>query len=84
MAARARGLAVANEFHATPDASTSTHSLPALLTIEQVADLLHVTTAAIYKYRYRGEGPRGYRVGKRLLFTTSDVTAWLEGRREGR
>jgi predicted DNA-binding transcriptional regulator AlpA len=53
-----------------------------LLTIEDVAALLHLTPAAIHKYRYRGEGPRGYRVGKRILFAVADVTAWLESRRE--
>lgn len=54
------------------------------MTVEEVANLLHMTAAALYKYRCRGEGPRGYRVGKRILFTIADVTSWLETRREDR
>jgi excisionase family DNA binding protein len=57
-------------------------SIPSLMTMEEVADLLHLTPAAIYKARSRGEGPRGYRVGKRVLFTLDDVTDWVCSRRE--
>jgi len=53
-----------------------------LLTIEQVADILHLTPAALYKYRSRGEGPRGYNIGKRVLFTNDDIASWVAARRE--
>lgn len=53
-----------------------------LLTIEEVAKECRVTTASLYSSRYRGIGPRGIRMGKRLLFRRSDVDAWIESRRE--
>ena len=56
----------------------------ALLTIAEAARLLHLTPAALYKYRSRGEGPRGYHIGKRVLFTTEDIASWVAARREDR
>jgi predicted DNA-binding transcriptional regulator AlpA len=51
-----------------------------LLTVEEVADRLRTTPAAIYCLRYRGEGPPAVRVGKRLLHDEADLEAWLRGK----
>jgi excisionase family DNA binding protein len=48
-----------------------------LITTGEVAGLLHCTKNAIYVMRTRGEGPPAYRVGRRLLFSRSEVLAWL-------
>ena len=53
-----------------------------LLKIEDVAEMLRTTPQAIYTQRYRGAGPRGVRVGRRVLFRPADVAAWLEERAE--
>jgi len=53
-----------------------------LLTIEDVADWIRTTPAAIHTQRYRGAGPRGVRVGKRILFRRADVEDWLDARAE--
>ncbi|MBA2626076.1 MAG: helix-turn-helix domain-containing protein [Acidimicrobiia bacterium] len=37
-----------------------------------------VPVRSIYAWRSRGEGPRAYRVGRRVLFKKADVDAWLE------
>lgn len=37
-----------------------------------------VPVGTIYAWRSKGEGPKGYRVGKRVLFKKTDVDAWLE------
>lgn len=48
-----------------------------LLTVDDLADLLRTTRAAIHTMRYRGVGPPAVRIGKRLLFPCSGVEAWL-------
>lgn len=53
-----------------------------LLTVEDVAALVHTTPQAIHSQRHRGIGPRGVRIGKRVLFREEDVNAWLDGRAE--
>jgi hypothetical protein len=52
------------------------------MTGDDVAALVHVTPGALANMRYRGDGPRGYKVGKRILYRRDDVERWLETRRE--
>ncbi len=49
-----------------------------LMTTEEVAELCRTTPAGIANMRYRGNGPRGVRAGKRILYPESEVVAWLE------
>ena len=49
-----------------------------LLTVEQLADYLGVPVATIYAWRYRREGPPGFRVGKYVRYRMSDVQEWIE------
>ena len=58
--------------------SNEVHADPELLTIEQLADLIHASRSSIYNMRYRGEGPPSYRLGGRVLFKRGDVLAWVE------
>jgi excisionase family DNA binding protein len=52
---------------------------PKLMTATEVADYLGVTVTAIYGWRYKKEGPRGYRLGNgRVRYRREDVEAWLE------
>jgi excisionase family DNA binding protein len=53
-------------------------TLDQLLTAQQLADYLGVPVATIYAWRYRHQGPPGFRVGKHLRFRRSDVEAWIE------
>jgi len=52
-------------------------SLDRLLTVEDLAEYLNVPIATIYAWRYRGKGPRGFRVGRHLRFREGDVEEWL-------
>jgi excisionase family DNA binding protein len=52
--------------------------LPDLLSPGEVAAYLDVPVSTIHYWRGRGEGPPGFKVGKRLRFRASDVTKWLE------
>jgi len=57
----------------------SARSTPKLMTATEVADYLGVTVTAIYGWRYKNEGPRGYRLGNgRVRYRREDVEAWLE------
>lgn len=49
-----------------------------LLSPQEVADWLGVPRGTIYQWRTRGDGPRGYRVGKHVRYRLSDVQSWLE------
>jgi excisionase family DNA binding protein len=49
----------------------------ALATPTEVADYLRVPIRTLYRWRYAGEGPPGYRVGRHLRFRWADVEEWL-------
>jgi predicted DNA-binding transcriptional regulator AlpA len=49
-----------------------------LLSTEDVARILVIPVATLYCWRYKGTGPKAYRVGKHLRYRLSDVLAWLE------
>ncbi len=55
-------------------------SLDRLLTVEDLAEYLDVPVATVYAWRYRRQGPPGFRVGKHLRFRWSDVERWIEDR----
>lgn len=55
-------------------------TLDQLLTVEDLAGYLDVPVATVYAWRYRGQGPPGFRVGRHLRFRRSDVEHWIEGR----
>lgn len=47
------------------------------LTPEQVAELLSIPTATLYKWRYSGTGPPATKVGKYLRFEATELDRWL-------
>lgn len=51
-----------------------------MATPAEVADYLQVPVKTLYRWRYAGEGPPAYRVGRHLRFRWSDVEGWLAGR----
>ncbi|HKZ29218.1 MAG TPA: helix-turn-helix domain-containing protein [Acidimicrobiia bacterium] len=53
-------------------------ALDRLLTVEELAEYLGVPVATIYAWRYRHEGPPGFRVGKHLRYRSSDVDQWIQ------
>ena len=50
------------------------------LVTEEVARLMRTTPSTIRYWRHTGYGPKGFRVGRRVLYRASDVAAWLESR----
>ena len=55
-----------------------------LLTVDELADRLRTTPAAVYSSRYRGQEPAalGMKSGRRLLFNWHEVVKWLESTRD--
>jgi excisionase family DNA binding protein len=51
-----------------------------MATPAEVADYLRVPVKTLYQWRYRGSGPRAYRVGRHLRYRWEDVEAWLASR----
>lgn len=59
----------------------SRDTLPALLTVPELAAYLNVPVSTIYHWRHKQHGPSALRVGKRLCFRAEDVAEWLEQRK---
>ncbi|WP_224749071.1 helix-turn-helix domain-containing protein [Nocardioides hwasunensis] len=62
--------------------STTLSTLEPLLSIEELAEYLHVPVTTIRDWRTDGKGPCAIKVGGRVRYATSDVLAWLESQRE--
>lgn len=54
--------------------------LEKLLTVADVADYLGVPVATIYAWRYRRQGPPGFRVGRHVRYRWIDVEEWISNR----
>ncbi len=54
------------------------NTLDRLLTVQDLAAYLGVPVTTLYQWRYRREGPRGFRVGRHLRYQWADVTEWIE------
>jgi excisionase family DNA binding protein len=54
-----------------------------LLSPEGLSQELGVPVRTLYQWRYRGDGPPGFRVGRHLRYRRRDVDAWLEERAAG-
>lgn len=50
------------------------------LTVEDLARLLCIPKATIYRWRSAGVGPRGHTIGRYVRFRRSDVEEWLAER----
>ena len=53
---------------------------PALLTPEEAARYLHVSTSALAKWRVAGCGPRYALIGNRVRYRFADILAFVDDR----
>jgi excisionase family DNA binding protein len=53
-----------------------------LINVQELADYLGLPVTTLYQWRYRREGPPGFRVGRHLRYRWSDVQRWIEDRLE--
>lgn len=49
-----------------------------LLSTDEVARLLVVPVSTLYTWRYKGTGPKAFKVGKHLRYQLADILAWLQ------
>lgn len=52
-----------------------------LMTLDEVADRLRITPATLRWLRHQGTGPEGFKIGRRVVFTTSAVEAFIAQQR---
>ena len=55
---------------------------PRLLRPDELASLLGIPLATIYRWRSRGDGPPGIRVGRHVRYRLEDVDRWLDEQRD--
>ena len=48
-----------------------------LRTMEEAAADLRVPLATLRFWRHQGIGPRGFKVGRRVMFTEAEIDRWL-------
>jgi excisionase family DNA binding protein len=68
--------------HPSHDEQRAAEIAPRLLSPHEVAAFLGVPLQTIYRWRYRHEGPLGYRVGRHVRYRIADIERWLEGHRD--
>lgn len=62
---------------------SETTELPELLTLEEVAERTRTTVETVRYWRRHGQGPRGFRLGRRVVYDAAEVAAWIAERRAG-
>lgn len=50
------------------------------LSPQELADIFRIPVRTVYGWRYRGEGPRGLKIGRHVRYRASDIEAWLATR----
>jgi len=48
-----------------------------LLSIEEVATELGIPVPTLRYWRTRSEGPRSFRLGRRVVYKRTDIEAWI-------
>lgn len=45
---------------------------------DELAEWFGIPLATVYRWRSRGDGPKGYKIGRHVRYRRSDVEAWTE------
>lgn len=49
-----------------------------LLDITEASEMTRVPVATLRYWRHMGTGPESFKLGRRVMYRTSDVRAWIE------
>jgi excisionase family DNA binding protein len=49
-----------------------------LMSPTDLSQMLDIPLRTLYRWRYKGDGPVGYRVGRHVRYRREAVEAWLE------
>ncbi|MCW2510914.1 MAG: Transcriptional regulator, MerR family [Modestobacter sp.] len=55
---------------------------PELLTINEAAELVRAPVATLRYWRHLGTGPRSFRLGRRVLYSRTDLNDWIGTQRD--
>ena len=55
-------------------------SAPILLTSDEVSTMTRLPIETLRYYRHKGVGPKGFLMGRRLVYKRADVEAWIEAK----
>ena len=55
-----------------------------LMSLADLTVMLDIPVHTLYRWRHRGDGPGGYRVGRHVRYRREAVEAWLEQRADKR
>jgi excisionase family DNA binding protein len=56
--------------------------MPEFMTTQEVAELLRRPVETLRYWRWRGEGPPSFKIGRKVLYDRKDVEAWIAAARE--
>ena len=48
------------------------------MSLTEVSEMLGIPVHTLYRWRHKGDGPVGYRVGRHVRYRREAVEAWLE------
>lgn len=51
-----------------------------LLTTAEVAEICRTTASTVRYWRHTGYGPPGFRAGRKVLYRSTEVSAWLRNK----
>lgn len=51
---------------------------------EDLAEHFGIPVASIYAWRYRGTGPKAFKIGRHVRYRVEDVAAWVEAQADPR
>ncbi len=68
--------------HQTSSRDHSADPASELLTLTEAAELLRAPVATLRYWRHLGTGPRGFRLGRRVLYRRGDLLAWIDAQRD--
>ena len=63
------------------DTTATTTTKSDLLTITETAELLRAPIATLRWWRHTGQGPRSFKIGRRVTYRRSDLESWIEAQR---
>lgn len=52
-----------------------------ILTTAEVSETTGIPSETLRYWRHRGEGPRSFKLGRRVVYSEQDLTEWIEARR---
>lgn len=53
------------------------------MSLKETAELLGVKEGTLRQWRFRGQGPKSFKVGVAVAYRLKDIEDWKKARREG-